>query len=203
MKNISLTVNAENEAGEMQNVTWDKDNKKFTVESTPAGDDSDWFTDTYQQQDGITKNHVDISTAHKYNYSSSQQSIPPMYNPDGGKGFEAGTGNAAPTDPASKNYYDAIKGGLRNTAERVFHTTEDLRELLQRDARYGVDYDGDGMKGYDTDDINQNVKVVVNDSGAFSITNVNESSTILAGAGAAEGNGAGNAVSVGAKNMNF
>ncbi|MBZ7936705.1 flagellar hook protein FlgE, partial [Campylobacter sp. B0100352/1] len=123
---------------------------------------------------------------------------PPMYNPDGGKGFEAGTTGQAPTDPASKNYYDAIQGGLRNTDARTFHTTEDLRELLQRDARYGVDYDGDGMKGYDADDINQDVKVTVNDSGAFSITNANESSTIPANAGA--GN---TAQTTNAKNMNF
>lgn len=196
MKNINLVVNAGNEAGEHQNLTWDENNKKFTVQLTQAGQDSDWFNDNLME--GRVNNHVEIITAHKYIYSSSQQNLSPMYNPDGGKGFEAGTGQQAPTDPASKNYYDAIQGSLRNTNARVFHTTEDLRELLQRDARYGVDYDGDGNKGYDADDINQSVKVTVNDSGAFSITNANENSTILANAGA--GN---TAVSVSAKNMNF
>lgn len=196
MKNINLVVNAGNEAGEHQNLTWDGNNKKFTVQLTQAGQDSDWFNDNLME--GKVNNHVEIITAHKYIYSSSQQNLSPMYNPDGGKGFEAGTGQQAPTDPASKNYYDAIQGSLRNTDARVFHTTEDLRELLQRDARYGVDYDGDGNKGYDADDINQSVKVTVNDSGAFSITNANENSTILANAGA--GN---TAVSVSAKNMNF
>lgn len=196
MKNINLVVNAGNEAGEHQNLTWDEDNKKFTVQLTPAGQDSDWFNDNLMEEK--VNNHVEIITAHKYIYSSSQQNLSPMYNPDGGKGFEPGTGQQAPTDPASKNYYDAIQGGLRNTDARIFHTTEDLRELLQRDARYGVDYDGDGLKGYDADDINQSVKVTVNDSGAFSITNANENSTILANAGAGT-----NAVSVNAKNMNF
>lgn len=196
MKNINLVVNAGNEAGEHQNLVWNADNKKFTVQLTQAGQDSDWFNDNLME--GNVNNHVEIITAHKYIYSSSQQNLSPMYNPDGGKGFEAGAGQQAPTDPASKNYYDAIQGSLRNTNARVFHTTEDLRELLQRDARYGVDYDGDGNKGYDPDDINQSVKVTVNDSGAFSITNANENSTILANAGA--GN---NAVSVTAKNMNF
>ncbi|ELP5686650.1 flagellar hook protein FlgE [Campylobacter jejuni] len=196
MKNINLVVNAGNEAGEHQNLTWDGNNKKFTVQLTQAGQNSDWFNDNLME--GKVNNHVEIITAHKYIYSSSQQNLSPMYNPDGGKGFEAGTGQQAPTDPASKNYYDAIQGSLRNTDARVFHTTEDLRELLQRDARYGVDYDGDGNKGYDADDINQSVKVTVNDSGAFSITNANENSTILANAGA--GN---TAVSVSAKNMNF
>ncbi|MBZ7965015.1 flagellar hook protein FlgE, partial [Campylobacter sp. 2457A] len=197
MKNINLTVNAGNEAGEHQNLTWDKENNKFKVNDlTPAGQDSDWFDDKLAVNN--VNNHVEIITAHKYIYSSSQQNLPPMYNPDGGKGFEAGGAQQAPTDPASKNYYDAIQGGLRNTDARTFHTTEDLRELLQRDARYGVDYDGDGMKGYDADDINQSVKVTVNDSGAFSITNANENSTILANAGAGT-----NAVSVSAKNMNF
>ncbi|MBZ7945881.1 flagellar hook protein FlgE, partial [Campylobacter sp. RM10532] len=195
MKNISLTVNAGNEAGEHQNLTWDGKDEKFTVQLTPAGQDSDWFNDDLAQ--GQVNNHVEVITAHKYIYSSSQQNIPPMYNPDGGGPYKPNNGNK-PTDPASANYYDAIQGGLRNTDARVFHTTEDLRELLQRDARYGVDYDGDGKKGYDADDINQDVKVTVNDSGAFSITNAKENSTIPANAGAGT-----NAVSVNAKDMNF
>ncbi|WP_234126481.1 hypothetical protein, partial [Campylobacter sp. TTU_617] len=40
--------------------------------------------------------------------------------------------------------------------------------------RYGVDYDGSGS--FAAADVNENVKVVVNSSGAFSITNVNETS---------------------------
>ncbi|MBZ7957591.1 flagellar hook protein FlgE, partial [Campylobacter sp. RM10541] len=197
MKNINLVVNAGNEAGEHQTLTWDNQNEKFTVQLTQAGNDSDWFSDDLQQ--GGVNNHVEIITAHKYIYSSSQQNIPPMYNPDGGAQYKPNAQNTKPSDPASANYFDAIQGGLRNTDARVFHTTEDLRELLQRDARYGVDYDGDGKKGYDADDINQDVKVTVNDSGAFSITNANESSNIPANAGTADGK----AVSVSAKNMNF
>ncbi|MGN8592031.1 UNVERIFIED_CONTAM: hypothetical protein LI975_08665, partial [Campylobacter jejuni] len=75
----------------------------------------------------------------------------------------------------SQNYYNAVmNGSLLNTNIRTFHTTEDLRELLQRDARYGVDYDGSGT--FAAADVNENVKVVVNSSGAFSLTNVNETS---------------------------
>ncbi|MBZ7929197.1 flagellar hook protein FlgE, partial [Campylobacter molothri] len=112
-------------------------------------------------------------TAHKYIYSSSAQDLPPMYNPDGGANYVPGANGQAPTDPASKNYYDAVhNGALLNTDARTFHSTEDLRELLQRDARYGVDYDGSGS--FAAADVNEAVKVVVNDSGAFSITNPNE-----------------------------
>ncbi|MBZ7961944.1 flagellar hook protein FlgE, partial [Campylobacter sp. RM9930] len=183
MKNIDLTVNVGNSAGERNTINYDQDTGKFSAQGgnlTTAQNDTDWIPGTATV--GNPQN-VKIITAHKYIYSSSQQNIPPMYNPDGGGNFQA-NGNGRPTDPASANYYDAIQGGLRNTDARVFHTTEDLRELLQRDARYGVDYDGDGATGYDPDDINQSVKVTVNDSGAFSITNANEKSTILANAGA-------------------
>ncbi|MBZ7936704.1 flagellar hook protein FlgE, partial [Campylobacter sp. B0100352/1] len=100
----------------------------------------------------------------------------PMYNPDGGDGYKQGTnGGGTPTftDPASQNYYNAVmNGSLLNTDARTFHSTEDLRELLQRDARYGVDYDGSGS--FAAADVNEGVTVVVNDSGAFSITNPNE-----------------------------
>ncbi|EAL1849182.1 flagellar hook protein FlgE, partial [Campylobacter jejuni] len=126
--------------------------------------------------------NAQIITAHKYIYSSSPQTLPPMYNPDGGFTYIPGT-NAQPpvwngTDAAtigSQNYYNAVmNGSLLNTNIRTFHTTEDLRELLQRDARYGVDYDGSGK--FAAADVNENVKVVVNSSGAFSLTNVNKTS---------------------------
>ncbi|MBK2001399.1 flagellar hook protein FlgE, partial [Campylobacter sp. 2018MI35] len=110
------------------------------------------------------------------------QTLPPMYNPDGGYSYVPGTNGGAGnptwngTDTnviGSQNYYNAVmNGSLLNTDVRTFHTTEDLRELLQRDARYGVDYDGSGS--FAAADVNENVKVVVNSSGAFSITNVNE-----------------------------
>ncbi|EAI4275497.1 flagellar hook protein FlgE, partial [Campylobacter jejuni] len=107
-------------------------------------------------------------------------------------------------DPASENYWDAIRGGLKNTNTRTFRTTEDLRELLQRDARYGVDYNGSGRIDnaapvYDADDINQAVKVVVTENGNFSISNANQTSTIPVGAG----HGQGQAQTTNAKNMNF
>ncbi|ECL3820880.1 flagellar hook protein FlgE, partial [Campylobacter jejuni] len=96
----------------------------------------------------------------------------------------------------SQNYYNAVmNGSLLNTNIRTFHTTEDLRELLQRDARYGVDYDGSGK--FAAADVNENVKVVVNSSGAFSLTNVNETSNspILVTGGAP--------LNFGSHNMNF
>ncbi|MBZ7947329.1 flagellar hook protein FlgE, partial [Campylobacter sp. RM10536] len=195
MKNINLTVNAGNEAGEHLTITYADD--AFKIDPQPAGDDSDWFNDNLMVNK--KNNHVEVITAHKYIYSSSQQNLDPMYNPDGGAQYKPGAdADTRPADPASANYYDAINGGLRNTDARVFHTTEDLRELLQRDARYGVDYDGDGLKGYDADDINQSVKVTVNDSGAFSIVNPNENSTIPDKTIKTKA-----AVTVGAKNMNF
>ncbi|EDP2964467.1 flagellar hook protein FlgE [Campylobacter jejuni] len=200
MKNINLIVNANNTAGELWNAVWNNNNQTFTfnqgnAQGTPTinkNGSSLWtatnITFTPQPPQAATnvqligKLDAQIITAHKYIYNSSPQTLPPLYNPDGGDQYISGNtqANADPTwagttnaHIASRNYYNAvIKGSFLNTNIRTFHTTEDLRELLQRDARYGVDYDGSGT--FAAADVNENVKVVVNSSGAFSLTNVNK-----------------------------
>ncbi|ECQ5787140.1 flagellar hook protein FlgE [Campylobacter jejuni] len=196
MKNINLTVNQANTAGERHTITWNAGNNNFTAVSAKNGANSVWIP-TAANVNGNAES-IQIITAHKYVYSSNPVDIGPMYNPDGGPQFQPGVGNNAPTDPASLNYWNAIQGSLKNSDARTFRTTEDLRELLQRDARYGVDYDGDGSKTYDADDINQAVKVVVTENGNFAISNANETSTIPANAGA--GN---TQVTTNPKNMSF
>lgn len=196
MKNINLTVNQANTAGERHTITWNAGNNNFTAASAKNGANSVWIP-TAANVNGNAES-IQIITAHKYVYSSNPVDIGPMYNPDGGPQFQPGVGNNAPTDPASLNYWNAIQGSLKNSDARTFRTTEDLRELLQRDARYGVDYDGDGSKTYDADDINQAVKVVVTENGNFAISNANETSTIPAGAGAGA-----NAATTNPKNMSF
>ncbi|EPU1576121.1 flagellar hook protein FlgE [Campylobacter jejuni] len=196
MKNINLTVNQANTAGERHTITWNAVNNNFTAASAKNGANSVWIP-TAANVNGNAES-IQIITAHKYVYSSNPVDIGPMYNPDGGPQFQPGVGNNAPTDPASLNYWNAIQGSLKNSDARTFRTTEDLRELLQRDARYGVDYDGDGSKTYDADDINQAVKVVVTENGNFAISNANETSTIPANAGA--GN---TQVTTNPKNMSF
>ncbi|ELK4098499.1 flagellar hook protein FlgE [Campylobacter coli] len=187
MKNINLVVNATNTAGEAWTATWDAAANTFNQYTQIQQDNASLWTATGGQA-GTANNltggrSAQIITAHKYIYSSSPQTLPPMYNPDGGFAYIPGTqGGGGPTwngtDTAtigSQNYYNAVmNGSLLNTNIRTFHTTEDLRELLQRDARYGVDYDGSGT--FAAADVNENVKVVVNSSGAFSLTNVNETS---------------------------
>ncbi|HEE6717547.1 flagellar hook protein FlgE [Campylobacter jejuni] len=186
MKNINLVVNATNTAGEAWTATWDAATNTFNQYTSIAQNNASLWTATGGQA-GTPNNltggrSAQIITAHKYIYSSSPQTLPPMYNPDGGFNYIPGTPGNPPTwngtDAAtigSQNYYNAVmNGSLLNTNIRTFHTTEDLRELLQRDARYGVDYDGNGT--FAAADVNENVKVVVNSSGAFSLTNVNETS---------------------------
>ncbi|HEC2742426.1 TPA: flagellar hook protein FlgE [Campylobacter jejuni] len=200
MKNINLIVNANNTAGELWNAVWDNNNQTFTfnqgnVQGTPTinkNGSSLWTAKdiTFTPQPPQVATNVQLTgelnaqiiTAHKYIYNSSPQTLPPLYNPDRGDQYIPGNtqANADPTwagttnaHIASRNYYNAvIKGSFLNTNIRTFHTTEDLRELLQRDARYGVDYDGSGT--FTAADVNENVKVVVNSSGAFSLTNVNK-----------------------------
>ncbi|WP_270990636.1 flagellar hook protein FlgE [Campylobacter upsaliensis] len=214
MKNINLTVNPANQAGEITNAVWNNGNQTFTFQhgNQQAGPgsantnniggrvgQSTWTIGSAPA--GQVRNNVEIITAHKYTYTSTPVQIPPMYNPDGGGNFIPNNNNNRPTDPASANYWDAIRGGLKNTQARSFRTTEDLRELLQRDARYGVDYDGDANNAntYDADDINQAVKVVVTENGNFSISNSKDTSSIPVGAG----HGQNNVQTTQAKNMSF
>lgn len=186
MKNINLVVNANNTAGEAWTATWNAATNTFNQYTQIQQNNTSLWTATGGQagtQNNLTGGRsAQIITAHKYIYSSSPQTLPPMYNPDGGFNYIPGTPGNPPTwngtDAAtigSQNYYNAVmNGSLLNTDIRTFHTTEDLRELLQRDARYGVDYDGSGK--FAEADVNENVKVVVNSSGAFSLTNVNKTS---------------------------
>lgn len=208
MKNINLVVNATNTAGEAWTATWDAATNTFNQYTSIPQNNASLWTATAGTPNNLTGGRsAQIITAHKYIYSSSPQTLPPMYNPDGGFNYIPGTPGNPPANPptwngtdaatiGSQNYYNAVMNGfLLNTNIRTFHTTEDLRELLQRDARYGVDYDGNGT--FAAADVNENVKVVVNSSGAFSLTNVNETSNspILVTGGAP--------LNFGSHNMNF
>lgn len=185
MKNINLVVNQANSAGELWNATWQQGQNNFTfAEVNPNQNVSTWTaTGGGGNLPNITgPKNAAVITAHKYTYSSSPQNIPPMYNPDGGPTFNDNDNNPAtkPTDPASGNYWNALRGSLYNTDVRVFRTTEDLRELLQRDARYGVDYNGNGA--FAAEDINQKVTITVSDDGRFTVSNAKQDSQIPANA---------------------
>ncbi len=198
MKNIDLTVNVGNSAGERNTINYNANTGVFSPQGgnlTTAQNDTDWIAGIAQV--GQPQN-VKVVTAHKYIYSSNPVDIGPMYNPDGGPAFQPGANaNTRPTEPGSAAYWDAVNGGLLNTNVRTFRTTEDLRELLQRDARYGVDYDGSGT--FAAADINQNIKVVVTADGHFAISNAKEDSTVPGNAI----NGQANAVTTTPKNMSF
>lgn len=189
MKNINLIVANTNTAGELWNAVWDGNTNSFTFnQNNPliTRDGTSLWTATQinATPDGATPvtltgtDRVEVITAHKYIYSSNPVDIGPMTNPDGGPAFTDDDGNpdTRPTDPASAAYWDAVNGGLLNTDARTFRTTEDLRELLQRDARYGVDYDGSG--DFAAADVNQAVKVVVTANGNFAISNAKEDSSV-------------------------
>ncbi|HEB9344179.1 TPA: flagellar hook protein FlgE [Campylobacter coli] len=190
MKNINLIVSDANTAGELWNAVWDVNTNSFTFnQDTPLitrNGTSLWTADqitpnnTPNGNEAVTltgTDRVEVITAHKYIYSSNPVDIGPMTNPDGGPTFQPGIDeNTRPTDPASAAYWDAMNGGLLNTDARTFRTTEDLRELLQRDARYGVDYDGSGS--FAAADVNQAVKVVVTANGNFAISNAKEDSSV-------------------------
>lgn len=169
MKNIDLVVKQTNTAGERFRVTWNQQNQNFTAATVKANGNSAWITGGAA---GLTEERVQIITAHKYVYSSTPVNIPPMYNPDGGPGYDPANQNNPGT--AENNYFQAVQGDLLNTDSRTFRTTEDLRELLQRDARYGVDYDVSGRFEIDGRDVNEGVKVVVTENGNFAISNPNE-----------------------------
>lgn len=192
MKNIDLVVNQANTAGERHNLTWQANNNSFQAASRKQGANSVWIPGN-NPVNGTER--IRIVTAHKYVYSSTPVQLDPMYNPDGDPAFNQANINIPGT--AENNYRNAVNGSLLNTTVRTFRTTEDLRELLQRDARYGVDYDGSGT--FAAADINQNIKVVVTADGHFAISNANEQSTVPPNAI----NGVGNATTTDPKNMSF
>lgn len=172
MKNIDLVVNQANIAGERHNLTWQANNNSFQAASRKQGANSVWIPGN-NPVNGTER--IQIVTAHKYVYSSTPVQLDPMYNPDGGPAFNQANINTPGT--AENNYRNAVNGSLLNTTVRTFRTTEDLRELLQRDARYGVDYDGSGGFEADGSDVNEGVKVTVGATGEFIISNPNVQST--------------------------
>ena len=206
MKNINLTVNPANSAGERHRIEWDAAANGFNNITITAGNgnggtnNSNWIAGN----DNVTGRTVQVITAHKYTYSSNAPAIEDMYNPDSGIAWSGQTVGGGPQlqDPAEEAYRLATTtGSLLNNQARVFRTTEDLRELLQRDARYGVDYDGiPGFNGVATGqtgaDINENVIITVNETGNFVISNPDEASTLPTDQNAAINN-------VAAKNLNI
>lgn len=172
MKNIDLVVNQANTAGERHNLTWQANNNSFQATSRKQDANSVWIPGN-NLVNGTER--IQIVTAHKYVYSSTPVQLDPMYNPDGGPAFNQANINTPGT--AENNYRNAVNGSLLNTTVRTFRTTEDLRELLQRDARYGVDYDGSGGFEADGSDVNEGVKVTVGATGEFIISNPNVQST--------------------------
>lgn len=154
-KNLDITINAATTAGGQVNVprlpaTGDNvTNNELQLDGTAR---RAWLgTDN-----GNAKNTVQVVTAHEYIYSPNNVDIGP--NPIPG---------AATQDAANM---PSVNG------QRTFHTTEDLRELMQRDARYAVDYDGSGSivnwaNGAVGADANPLVEVVVESDGRFKITN--------------------------------
>ncbi|EDO8505853.1 flagellar hook protein FlgE [Campylobacter jejuni] len=172
MKNIDLVVNQANTAGERHNLTWQANNNSFQAASRKQGANSVWIPGN-NPVNGTER--IRIVTAHKYVYSSTPVQLDPMYNPDGDPAFNQANINIPGT--AENNYHNAVNGSLLNTTVRTFRTTEDLRELLQRDARYGVDYDGSGGFEADGSDVNEGVKVTVGATGEFIISNPNVQST--------------------------
>lgn len=178
MKNIDLQINTGNQAGELQNVPVANGNfnwNAMNLKSLAAQGDSKWIAGNFKNNG----NRVQVVTAHKYVYSSNPVQIAPMYNPDGGKTWNQGDMNTAGTP--ENNYRLAVNGVLLNTQVRTFRTTEDLRELLQRDARYGVDYDGSGSFEANGSDVNEGVTITITENGNFSISNPNKTTTPPAG----------------------
>lgn len=178
MKNIDLQINTGNQAGELQSVLVANGNFNWNamqLKSLQAQGDSKWIAGNFQNNG----NRVQVVTAHKYVYSSNPVQIAPMYNPDGGKTWNQGDLNTPGTP--ENNYQLAMNGSLLNTQARTFRTTEDLRELLQRDARYGVDYDGSGDFEPNGSDVNEGVTITITENGNFSISNPNKTTTPPAG----------------------
>ena len=199
MKNINLVVNTGNTAGEFWDIaavpqgqttrTQAQYNLAANQHQAAATKDapnllgSAWISSaaTPQLVANAAAFNKQIITAHRYEYSSEALTIPQMSDPVSGFGFVQADIDTA--NSASHNYAAALLGDLLNTQPRRFHSTEDLRELMQRDARYGVDYSGNGteLRGterYANENINHNVTLSVDTTGRYVFTNPANSRTI-------------------------
>ena len=181
MKNIDLKVNQGNQAGELATINLGAQPPAYTINAA-TNNNSTWFT-------AANQNSEKVITAHRYEYSHSAVDIPAMHDPvSGTPPFDAAHLNGAnqtAANAASRRYAAALIGDLNNTNARVFHSTEDLRELMQRDARYGVDYNSLGNSAAGTvqwaqggaqanaanSNINLNVKLEVNSTGRYVFSN--------------------------------
>lgn len=180
MKNINLSVGTGNTAGEIWTVPavgvdGNRPLGNYTTavnggKDNPNNNNTAWIA---------TANDMDktIITAHRYEYSSSAVNISEMVDPVGGVAFSLANfqNQNANVGVADKNYAAALIGDLLTTNTRVFHSTEDLRELMQRDARYGVDYnslgtESRGTAGF-TANVNHNVTLEVNSTGRYVFSN--------------------------------
>lgn len=158
-KNLNITINEGNTAGSQVSTNDKPQDGNITLNS--QGQDANiraWLgTDGTDGTNGNIKKNVKVVTAHEYIYSSNSVDIGPNPNPS--------------ANTAQDAHMPSLDG------QRTFHTTEDLRELLQRDARWAVDYDGDGKLenwnngGGAGEDANVGVEVVVESDGRFKITN--------------------------------
>lgn len=187
MKNIDLKVNQGNQAGELATINLGAQPPTYNITTAP-NNNSTWFT-------AVNQNSEKVITAHRYEYSHSAVDIPAMHDPvSGTPPFDANALANANGDVASRNYAGALIGALNNTNARVFHSTEDLRELMQRDARYGVDYNSLGNRAAGTtqwatggannvpenSNINLNVKLEVNSTGRYVFSNPAGTATLNA-----------------------
>lgn len=182
MKNIDLKVNQGNQAGELATINLGAAGGATYNITAATNNNSTWFT-------AANQNSEKVITAHRYEYSHSAVDIPAMHDPvSGTPPFNAADlqgANQTAANAASRRYAAALIGDLNNTNARVFHSTEDLRELMQRDARYGVDYNslgnsaagtvqwaqGGANANADNSNINLNVKLEVNSTGRYVFSN--------------------------------
>ncbi|MCV3381670.1 flagellar hook protein FlgE [Campylobacter sp. IFREMER_LSEM_CL2127] len=161
-KNLDITIHEDTTAGGQIRVGENPQEGELNTVITARGTARRaWLgTDDPTGVNGNAKTSVQVVTAHEYIYSPNSVDIGPNPNPNAATQAEANMPSA--------------------NGQRTFHTTEDLRELLQRDARWAVDYDGDGtienwasadgLQG-SKEDANAAVEVVVESDGRFKITN--------------------------------
>lgn len=197
-KNINLTVKDNNTAGEIWTTAAGANNTTtYTPPTTNAGqpttkpnNTSAWtnYRPAGAGQNSNT-NTVQVITAHRYEYRTSQVDIAEMYDPVNGGDTWTQPNAGQQYTGKQLEFAKAVTGGLVNNQSRQFHSTEDLRELMQRDMRYGVDYAGKGTARWGEttqnaagqaihNNINAGATVTVNSTGNYVFSNPTEQPTL-------------------------
>jgi len=132
----------------------------------------------YTSQTGVAATvsggSITLTNSNQLGTEEATKNIKVVADSTDGTGFIA-AGSTLEVVTAFKYTYtdNSASQAINRTDARNFHTTEDLRNAMQTDARLKTDYKGNGWTNSAAIELNRNdgTKIIVNSAGQFEVTN--------------------------------